>query len=51
MGSIIDTEKVEDIYRCNNVKVYIIFISLIGSPISLILLLFGIFRIICIKKK
>ena len=51
MGHIIDLERVEEIYRCNNVKLPIIFISLIGSPLSLLFLLFGIFRMICMKKK
>lgn len=51
MGIIIDTENVENIYRCNHVKIPIIFLTLIGCPISLAILLFGIFRMITIKKK
>ena len=51
MGSIIDTENVENIYRCNRVKYAIIFINLIGAPLSLIFLLIGIFRMIYKKKK
>ena len=52
MGNIIiDTENIENIYRCNKVKILIIFINLIGSTLSLILLLFGFFRMIFSKKK
>ena len=51
MGSIIDTENVQNIYRCNRVKYAIIFINLIGAPLSLIFLLIGIFRMIYKKKK
>ena len=52
MGNIIiDTENVENIYRCNKVKIPIIFINLIGSILSLILLLFGFFRMTFFKKK
>ena len=51
MGDIIDVVNVENIYRCNHVKKIIIFINLIGSPITFILLLFVIFRIIFAKKQ
>ena len=52
MGNlIIDTERTNRIYRCNNVKKIIVYISLIGSPISLTVLLFGIFTMILSKKK
>ena len=52
MGNIIiDTDNVENIYRCNKVKIPIIFINLIGSTLSLILLLFGLFRMTFFKKK
>ena len=51
MGSIIDTKRTDEIYRCNNVKIYIVYISIIGSPISLIFLLFGILRMLFEKKK
>ena len=51
MGDIIDVVNVENIYRCNHVKKIIIFINLIGSPITFILLLFVILRIIFAKKQ
>ena len=51
MGDIIDIENVKEIYRCNNVKIPIIYITLIGCPISLGLLLFGLYRMISTKKK
>ena len=51
MGSIIDTENVKNIYRCRDVKKTIIFINLIGAPISLIFLLFGSLKMIFQKKK
>ena len=52
MGNvIIDTQRTNQIYRCNDVKKIIVYISLIGSPISLIVLLFGIFTMILSKKK
>lgn len=52
MGNIIiDTERTNQIYRCNDVKKIIVYISLIGSPISLTVLLFGIFTMILSKKK
>ena len=51
MGSIIDLENVKEIYRCNYVKKPIIFITLIGSPLSLFFLLFGLYRMIATKKK
>ena len=51
MGDIIDVVNVENIYRCNHVKKIIIFINLIGSQITFILLLFVIFRIIFAKKQ
>ena len=51
MGNIIDTNNVEEIYRCNKVKIPIIYITLIGCPISLGLLLFGLYRMISTKKK
>ena len=50
MGALIDLENVENIYRCNNVKLVIIFIYLIGFPLSLIFLLFCTFKIIIGKK-
>ena len=51
MGSIIDTENVDEIYRCNHVKIPIIYITLIGCPLSLGALLFGLYRMISTKKK
>jgi hypothetical protein len=51
MGDIIDLERQDDIYRCKHVKLWIIWINLIGPPISLIFLLFGIIRMIFIKKR
>ena len=52
MGNlIIDTERTNRIYRCNNVKKIFVYISLIGSPISLTVLLFVIFTMILSKKK
>ena len=51
MGIIIDTEKVEDNQRCLHVKKPIIYINIIGSSISLFLLLFCSFRMYFGKKK
>ena len=51
MGILIDLNKVNDIYRCKNVKEAIIYINLIGAPISLIFLLFCILRMILAKQK
>ena len=50
MGSVIDTEKVEENSRCSDVKLTIVYISLIGCPISFLFLLFGIMRMILNKK-
>lgn len=51
MGGIIDIEKIESTLRCNYVKIPIIFINLVGASLSLLLLLFGIFRMIFANKK
>ena len=51
MGSIIDTKRTGGILRCNKVKKAIVYITLIGTPISLIFLFFGIIRILFAKKK
>ncbi len=51
MGDIIDLENVKEIYRCNYVKIPIIYITLIGCPLSLGVLLFGLYRMISNKKK
>ena len=50
MGTLIDLERKELIYRCNYVKRGIVWINLIGPPISLIFLIFGILRMIYVKK-
>ena len=50
MGDIIDLERKDDIYRCKHVKLMVIWINLIGPPISLIFLVFGIIRMVFIKK-
>ena len=51
MGDLIDTKKVDEIYRCVDVKEAIVYINLIGPPISLLLLLFAIIRMIYLKKR
>ena len=51
MGGIIDTKQIESTLRCNYVKIQIIFINLVGASLSLLLLLFGIFRMIFANKK
>ena len=51
MGDIIDLERKDDIYRCKHVKLMVIWINLIGPPISLIFLVFGIIRMVFIKKR
>ena len=50
MGILIDTEKVEEVYRCNYIKKPIIYINLICPPISLIFLIFGILRMLYLKR-
>lgn len=50
MGAIIDTENVENIYRCNYVKIPIIFISLIGAPLSILFLIIDIIKMLNHKK-
>lgn len=51
MGSIIDTESMDKVIRCQDVKLAIIFINLIGSPLSLIFLLICILRMFLAKQK
>ena len=51
MGNLIDLERKDKIYRCNYVKEAIVFINLILPPISLLLLVLGILRMILIKKR
>lgn len=51
MGDIIDVEKIEENARCSNVKYAVIFINLIGCSISLLLLIFGIIKMLSSKKR
>lgn len=51
MGALIDIEKCDQIYRCNQVKLWVIWISLIGTPFSFFLLIFCIYRMVSVKKK
>ena len=51
MGILIDNDKLENAYRCIDVKNAIIAINLIGPPISFLFLLFGIIRMCFAKKK
>ena len=51
MGSIIDVEEIDKNARCSNVKYVVIFINLIGCPIALLLLLFGIIKMLSSKKR
>ena len=50
MGSIIDTDNSDNIYKCNDVKSAVILINLIGAPLSFILLAASIIRMIITKK-
>ena len=51
MGSVIDLEETETILRCNKVKIYIVFINLIGAPISSLFLFFGVLRMLISNKR
>ena len=51
MGNVIDLERVELNPRCSKVKEIIVYISLIAPPISFLVLIFGIFRMLFVKKK
>ena len=51
MGDIIDLDRKDNIYRCNHVKLAIVWINLIGPPFSLLFLFFSIIRMIIIKKR
>ncbi len=51
MGDLIDTVKCDKIYRCNQVKLEVVWITLIGSPISFFLLIFCIYRMVSTKRK
>ena len=50
MGDIIDLERTDFIYRCNHVKLGIVWINLIGPPISLTFLIFCILTMFYAKK-
>ena len=50
MGSLIDLDKVDEVYRCNYVKEFIIYMNLIGSAISLGFLIFGLTKMFKAKK-
>ena len=50
MGDLIDMINVDENPRCKDVKRAIIYINLIGPPISFLLLLIGIFKMIFAKK-
>ena len=50
MGEIYDIIKVDENARCSNVKPAIIYLTLIGCPVSFILLLIGILRMIFNRK-
>ena len=47
---IIDTKGIDLNYRCNNVKESIVYINLIGPPLSLIFLIFGIIKMFTARK-
>ena len=51
MGSIIDDVNVSENARCSDVKLIIVYINLIGCPISFLFLLVGIIRMLINKKK
>ena len=51
MGNLIDLKRKDEIYRCNYVKLSIIWINLIGPPLSLLFLLIGVVRMLLIKKR
>ena len=51
MGDIIDLDRKDSIYRCNHVKLAIVWINLIGPPFSLLFLFFSIIRMIIVKKR
>ena len=51
MGDIIDLDRKDEIYRCNHVKLAIVWINLIGPPFSLLFLFFSIIRMIMVKKR
>ena len=50
MGAIIDLEEIDDVLRCNIVKIYIVYINLIGAPVSFLFLLFGVLRMLISNK-
>ena len=51
MGSIIDDVNESENARCSDVKLIIVYINLIGCPISFLFLLVGIIRMLINKKK
>ena len=51
MGDIIDLDRKDLIYRCNHVKLAVVWINLIGPPFSLLFLFFSIIRMIIVKKR
>ena len=51
MGSIIDSEYSDDIFKCSDVKFTVIIINLVGAPLSFILLVVCMIRIIISSKK
>ena len=51
MGNVIDLERVDLNPRCSKVKEIIVYISLIAPPLSFLVLIFGIFRMLFVKKK
>ena len=51
MGDIIDTEKIDVNVRCQDVKVAVIYINLIGAPMSFLALAISIIRMYIAKKR
>ena len=50
MGSLIDLENIDSNIRCNDVKETIVWMNIIGAPLSFLLLLGSIIRMIYKKK-
>ena len=50
MGDIIDLERIDNNPRCKDVKLVVVIINIIGVPISFVLLVFSIIRMILSKK-
>ena len=51
MGSVIDLNDIDRVYRCNKVKLAIVLINLIGAPLSFLFLLGSILRMMLSNKK